>query len=284
MDAMKSKLIWLVGLLILTAICGIYKHFGIPEKSPLVFFTIYIVVVVPMLLLWWWNAKIELIKRGVLAVPLVLLLITISKILGVETPFSIYTGLLLFFFLLIKADNWKVHFVITFAIAIIFTLLNAYVGHSRERGDSTLYEWFVISAIVISLGTFYIAYWSTISSKEPIKFRLIFAKSTKYAIALLLMLYLLFLSNHLCWRYNISPVISFGISGLIGLSFFVVCRLFDITPSAVANTPKSMPREANHAGECECCGKTGIHQELLFKIDSGQRVCASCLKRMEQSR
>jgi len=37
------------------------------------------------------------------------------------------------------------------------------------------------------------------------------------------------------------------------------------------------------AAGCSGCGKDDIPQELLFKIDSGQRLCADCLKEMEDA-
>jgi hypothetical protein len=275
MDAAKSKLLWLVELLILTAICGIYRYFGIPAKSLPTVFTIYLVVAVPML--WSWrNAKTELIKRCILAVPFVISLIIIGKLFGFGTLFSVYIGMLLLLCLLIKTDNWKLHLIITFTTSLVLTFLNVYLGY----GAPTQYKPFIISAVAIPIGTFYLAYLSAIVSKEPVKFRRLFANSIKFAIALLSMLYLLVLSWQLCRHYNISFAISFGISALIALGFLGFCRLFNIKHPAASDIQESNLKKTKRTNECECCGKAGLPQELLFKIDSGQRVCADCLKNM----
>jgi len=107
-------------------------------------------------------------------------------------------------------------------------------------------------------------------------------RSIKFASILILFLVLFTISQILCRHFHVEFWISFIVSVMISLGFLGFCHLFNITNLVRPDMPKKRVGKANHTGECECCGKTGIPQELLFKINSGQLVCAACLKNMEQ--
>ena len=169
------------------------------------------------------------------------------------------------------------HFAITFTVTIISICLLLYLGH----GAYNKYKLYIIPGIAIPLLTFYMAYLNDITSKELMDFRQLFMKSIKFAIALLLAFYSLLLSDQLCEHYHVSFAISFGISILIALGFLGFCKLFNIKHPVASDASENITN-AKLVGECECCGKMGIPQELLFKIDSKQRVCAGCLVKMER--
>jgi len=72
-----------------------------------------------ILLLWSWrNKKTDFIKRCILAVPFGPLFFIVSRIIGFDMVLSIYAGILIFLFLVVKTANWKQHFFITRRILI----------------------------------------------------------------------------------------------------------------------------------------------------------------------
>jgi hypothetical protein len=276
MHESKNKLLWIVQLLTVIAVCWLYNYYGITDKSPLVVITVYLIIALPMF--WSWrNAKIEFIKRCILAVPFALSLAIIAKLAGFETGFSICLSIALFIILLFKTGNWKMHFAIIYPTALLLTFLLVYVG----RGDRTIYKAYIVAAIGIPVIMFHVAYSSAVARKEPIKISSLFAKSIKFAVVLILTLYLLLWSLKLCRHYNLGFPVSFSISVLITAGFLGFCKFFNIKSPADLSMLERKTKKAKQGGVCECCGKTGIRQELLFKINSGQRVCVDCLKDME---
>ena len=49
----------------------------------------------------------------------------------------------------------------------------------------------------------------------------------------------------------------------------------------LGNSKKKASSKKSKADICNGCGKGDMPQELLFKIDSGQQLCAACLKEMD---
>ena len=277
MDIPKNKLFSLICILLVIAMVGFYRHLGIPDKSPLTFCTIYLFTAVCML--WQWRkVKTEFVKRCILAAPSALLLTIIFRIVGFETAFSIYVGMILFLFLVIKTDNCKQHFFITLMTAIIFMFLLVYIKHSALN----VYKAYIISAIALPFMVFYIEYLVSINSKKTIEWGLLLLKSAKFTIVLFLSLTLLLLSNRLCRHYDVSSAISFGISVLIALGFLGFCYRFKInlSDSSVSNKTNEKTKKAR---KCTLCGRS-IHSSELSHAIKDRTVCEHCYKKIQEEK
>lgn len=257
---------------------------------------------IPLLLFYSfneWKDKRELLKRCILASPFALLMGVLLKVIGFEFLISCLGGALLFFALTKETTNWKRHYTITLAIAVVLSIAIAIIKDIDHVPNNTSNKYIAIGKIYLVMGcafvllVFYEGYstWLSRSQKEP-ALRPLAVKSIKLAGVIFLALVLLTVSNFLCEHYKIGFAISFGFSVLIALGLWGVCKLFDIKNPAFSDVAERRAKKilASDKGKttvpsgCDCCGKKDIPKEFLFKIDSGQRVCAHCLKEMEQER
>ena len=225
MNVLLSKLLWLIEILVLIAILGLYKHLGIKPGHPIALGTVCLFFII--YLLWSWKNKPEFAKRCILAAPFATLLTIVFRIVGFELVFSIYVGIATFLFLVIKTDNWKLHFSITLMTALVFTFLLVYLRH----GDLNVYKAYIISGIALPFAVFFVAYVGAIDSQKTLKMRPLLGKSIKFTGVLLLSLALFFISHNLCRRYHLGLVIPFMISGLIAMGFLGVCYRFKLSLS-----------------------------------------------------
>lgn len=214
--------------------------------------------------------------------------------------FSIYAGILIFLFLVIKAGNWKQHFFITLMTAVIFTFLLAYLRH----GDLNEYKVYVIFGFAWPFGIFYTAYLCAVDSQKAIELRPLLRKAIKFAGATFLLLSLFLISHNLCRHYQISFAISFTISVLLSLCFLGVCYRFKISlsDSSVSNKNNEITNKkfidklkkrfyvfrgeyekTNRAGKCEFCGRSICSSEVSYAI-KGHTVCGQCYKKIEDEK
>jgi hypothetical protein len=238
----------------------------------------------------WKNYK-GLIKRCVLALPFALLAAITMKVLGFEILLSCMAGVLLFNCLLVETNNLKRHFIITLigvtASILAVVLVSRFVDSHGDNSSKGI----TIAVIYLAMGcgfavlVFYQSYCAKLGqTQKSQKLAPLAVKSIKLAATIFAAVALLAVSNILCYRYQISFAISFGISVLIALGLWGFCTLFNIKNPAFSDVAERRAKKMQQTNMCECCGKTGLTQEFLFKIDSGQQVCAGCLKRMEQGK
>lgn len=282
-EALVIRSLMMIAVVMIGTIVGFVRHRGIQVDEPLAFGISCSLFL--LFLLWEWrNNKFEFIKRFALAVPLAIVPAIVGSIVG-DIKLSVSAGILTILFLLLKTDYWKRHCLITLTVALIFTFLLASIQQELvKRENWNLYKVNIIFVLGLIIGSFYAASLAAINSTNlkaahPVAIKLlIFVGLSFLACALVLI-------NHIvCTRCHISFAVSFGISVLIALAFWWACRLLKISNIALPDTAQTAAKRPIRPDECECCGKTGIPQELLFKISSGQRVCAVCLKEMEQQR
>jgi len=253
-------------------------------------------VVVLALLLWWilyslwsWKNKKELFKRWLLALPLGILATILLSFTGLGAYFSYIGGLLLFILLTRETKNFKQDYVVglcvwTVLIIMLAVLYSLIKPTQTAPTKSEIYILYIVMGGIITVSVFYDAYDGFSRANGVFEWKPIVAKSAMRIGMIFLLFALFIISDRLCKHFNVGFEISFGISVLIAVVFFVFLRFFNIKNPAYVVASKSTVKKANYAGECECCGKTGISQDLLFKIDSGQRVCVGCLVNMEKAK
>jgi hypothetical protein len=280
-EAVIFRVLMLIVVGVISIIVGFVRHRGIQAGEPLAFGIAFLFFI--LYLLWEWKAsKIEFIKRCILAAPLAVVPAIAGRIVGFDIVLSVYVGGGTLLFLVMKTSYWKRHFLVTLTASLVFTFLLASVRHELSGRDPNIYKVSVIFGLALFFGTLYGTYLYVMNSPKLKAEHPIAIKLLMFAGLIFLGCILVGINHIMSIRYHISFVISFGISVLIALGLLWLCRLFGITSLGRSEESKTKIREIRQVGVCDCCGKTGIPQELLFKIDSGQRVCANCLKKMEQ--
>jgi hypothetical protein len=236
----------------------------------------------------WKDNKKELLNRTILATPFVLLIVVLSILtlskFNSTTIFhnnTIYYdfGMLSFFGLMARTNQLKRHYVITLATAVVcFIAIQIFVRSERSG-------WGVYIAFGCGLPAmvFYSAYCKRLYENSNVEIRPLAMESIKFAGAIFLLLVSFITALLLCDYYHLGYVIPFIISILLSLGFLGACKFFNIRDPAASGEPESRVKKTKRAGECECCGKIGLPQELLFKIDSGQRICAACLAKIDNT-
>ena len=241
--------------------------------------------------IWSWKDKRELFKRYVLALPFSLLTVVLLSLTVLDLSSSSGMGVLMFILLTIGKENSKQYFVVRLVtgailislLAILITLIKNTMGMPLNESPKSMkiYTAFVVTGLVIAALVFYETYCTLSSRSEKVsKWRPVIVRSVMFAGAISLFFAVFIISDNLCERFNIGFWISFAISVLIALGFLGVCKLFNVKHPVSYHVSKTTINKINQADVCGCCGKTGIQQEFLFKIDSGQRLCADCLKKM----
>lgn len=266
-DIFKNELGLLVAIPI-GALLGFYRYIGIDKHAPLVFGTIFLPAVIYTL--WSWrNQKLVFVKRCFLAFPIALLLAIAIKFIRPKDDyhFPLYVGIGLFLILTIKTPNWKMHFLIISVLSIFCMLLSLYYLHGTFK-----YRGYIIGVASIPICHFYFSYLLSVLSQKPVKFRYVLALAGTTTLAV----FLLLLSYAFRLYYNISFKILFIISCLIGLGLWLVFRYI-----IAKGFTQVAGKKAKQSTGCDCCDRIDISQELLFKIDSGQQLCAHCLKEMD---
>jgi hypothetical protein len=265
----------IIAIVLADVIFGFYGHsisYGDPRLTW---------IAVPLLLLLSfssWKDRKELFKRCILASPFVLLFILLLFGIGAKIQVICIFGTLLFVSLIDETRNWKRHYIITLiSTAILFLLAVSFKIYAPS-----LWNIYIVLGFAFAVLVFYRAYEKRLlHGQKEIKLYPLAVQSVKFAAACFIPLVLLSATFILYKQYHLGFATSFIIAMLIAMSYWVTCKLFNIEDPTHSDGPESKVKEVKRTDECECCGKTGLPQELLFKIDSGQRVCAACLAKMD---
>lgn len=226
MNISKNELLGLLGIAILVAIMEFYRHLGIIPPNPIIPATVYLLSLI--YLLWVWKDKTEFAKRCFLAVPFALLFTSFFKIIGFELGLSIRMGIVLFFFLVLKRDNWKQHFAITLITAIVLAIVFAYFRYNVINNQMKVYKIYIMGGISWLFIVFYSAYSAAGSTNRPIELRYLLWKSFKFFVVSYIFFVLFMISQSLYRRYRFSPMIPWMISGLLSLIFLLVVYRFNL--------------------------------------------------------
>jgi len=263
-------------------------------------------------LLYNWKDKRALLKRCIFAS------LFASLMAGILVPTTIrpnsfwFIGNFIFIVLTWEEDSSKQSFIVTLVTVTILVTLLGFWGISlksmrtppqtdsiEKPMSSEIAMWcsIIIAGCIMVVWCFYGYYHNQLSrtQKTP-QWRPLLVKSIKRAGALFLPVLVFFISQMVCEHYDASLTISLMVSSLIPLCFIVVwykLGWFSDKNSTeneskesgheglLDNSKKKVSSKKSRAGICDCCGKDEIPQEMLFKIDSGQQLCAACLKEMD---
>jgi hypothetical protein len=234
-----------------------------------------------------WTNYGELLKHCVLASPFALLSALLMKLLGCEMLVSYMVGVLLFNCLLVETPNVRKHYIITLMgvmvpiLAVVFARNFIFSRGDNDHKYITIGKMYIVMGCGFAILVFYQSYCARLSkSQKTQELRPIAVKSVKVAGAFFLTLLLLTLSNLLCDHYQISFWISFGLSVLIAAGLWYFCKFFNIKNPAYSDCSQKLINKPKRTDQCESCGKAGLPNDMLFKINSGQRICANCLAKM----
>jgi len=226
MNDVVIRCLMLLVVAVISIFVGFYRHRGIQLGDPISFGTACLFFI--LYLLWVWkNNKVEFIKRCILAAPFAPLLAIAFRTVGFDMVVSIYAGIAVFLLLIMKAANWKQHFLIILTTVLVLTILLTYIRHSNFNEHMT-YVILVIFCIALPFVVLYAAYLYPKDLQKTMELRPIAFKLVKFAGACFLALVLFIISHVICRYYQISFAISFMISVLIALGFLGLCKLFDI--------------------------------------------------------
>jgi hypothetical protein len=228
-------------------------------------------------LLYSWKSNFsEFLKRIRIAIPFGLAFLILIKVLGFENRVMV-AGLFICLLLLLKTSNWKTHFWAVLIPASIFIILTKFLlipildpGNPHEIGYLGEFLCYISIMPVVS---FFLLYMSKVEESETPDIKAILVRSVKFGIAICI---LLEATTFIGIRREISLPTGLIANSLLSILFLVFCYKYDLFLIERKKDSKTKPNNI-----CECCGKTGLSQELLFKIDSGQRVCAACLAKMD---
>lgn len=232
-------------------------------------------------LLYSWKSKFsEFLKRIRIAIPFGLAFLIFIRVLGFENR-AMVVGVFICLLLLLKTTNWKTHFEAVLIPASIFIILLKFLLIPLlSPGSPPKNVYLGVFFLAISgmpILSFYSLYMSKVLDSKTLDMKVILVRSVKFSIAACILVgTTIFVSNY--DRQYLSFPIQLIINTLLAILFLVVCYKFDLFLIERKNIWKT-----ERAGECECCGKRDLPQELLFKIDSGQRVCADCLAKMDNT-
>lgn len=240
------------------------------------------------------------LKRCMLSLPFVALL-QLSLFLTINPePYTYwYSAALLFDALLLNVPKVLFHYITTFfgvAAQISISL-------TRKQFDASI-DFYTYTHIFL---IFFCASYLLILNLNKDSYILVLIKSSIFGMVIVLFSWIFMTSESIRVRHNIAFSYAFGFSCFMGLIFFFVLynlgkkyfranSLFKkgkiVEPvgylmnklNKEASNTKEQAVQADQAGVCNCCGKDGIPQELLFKINSGQQLCATCRKEMDNFR
>lgn len=302
MDSLIIRLLMLIMSLVVTAIVGHYRHRGISYGDPITFCILCPFFILS--LLYEWKNKFELVKQCALAAPFATLLSIVVKVVGFDMDTSIYAGIIIFLFLVMKTDNWKRHFFITSMTALVFTFLFAYLQQHLRHGDLSEYRAYIIFGLGWPFGAFYVAYLGAIRPQKTIELRPLLRKASKFAGATFLLLTLFLISHKLCRHYRLGLAISFTISVLLSLGFLGGCYWFKInlSDSSVSNKNNEITNKkfldelkkrfyvfrgknekTDKVGKCEFCGRPICSSDVSHAIKD-HTICEQCYKKIEEEK
>ena len=245
----------------------------------------------------WKSDTPELLRRLIRAIPFVLMFLVLIKATGIKIFWSIALGVMLCLFLLFKTPNWKKHFLALLTPAFLSLIfLKFFIIPFHESQDISFAKPILLGVGFVLLYSFPALYLSKLGPTKTPDLKPILVRSIKFDVAVSLFFAAFLFLNGPGNRLSLSPSspVRLLMSIFLSILFLFICYKFDIL--LVERTKTSKKRnmlserweELNNSadktkpnGVCECCGKTGLPQELLFKIDSGQRVCAACLAKMD---
>lgn len=302
MDVLIIRLLMLAVVFLISAIVWFYKHQGISYGDPISFGTVCLFFI--LYLLWRWKNKIELIKQCILAAPFAILLTIVFKIIGFKTIISLYSGIALFLFLLVKAENRKQHFILTLTVAsVLVGLITALKLLGWNLYNISIYKIYIALGCTLPLLSFYTAYLAAVNVRKNIEIRPLLSKSIVFAGVAFLLFVLFTISHMLCRQYHLGLVIPFIISVLLSLGFLWVCYRFklSLSDSSVSNKTNEITNKkfidkqkkfyafigkgekTDKAGKCEFCGRSICSSEVSHAIKD-HTVCEQCYKKIEDEK
>jgi hypothetical protein len=279
MDKTAEGLLLRVVLFALIAVAGLLTGRNIQIGEPLsVAITgtfIYIV------LLWEWRDNLpEFFKRCILAIPFAIIPAITGTLIGFTTRNGCILGGVTFLLLILKTRLWKRHFLISVVASIIFTFFFAIMRFQKlHPGAQNLGKLVAIFGLALIFAGLYFSYLCVVNSRDlkaayPFTMKLLPFLGVSYVAFILV-----FINQIASERYHINFAVSFSISVLIAIAFWWVCKILKLNVP-VPNNGQNSPKVTAYDDHCESCGKRGIPQELLFRIESGQKLCAACLAQM----
>jgi len=238
------------------------------------------------LYLWQFNLS-AFLKRFSISIPFAMAFSIFIKVLGYDIYLSTLAGMFCSILLLLKTTNWKKHFVVILVASCVYslfeTLFFSYSGELKIISFAT--EGFILLGLVLPF-SFLLLYLPKIVKEERIPdLKAIFIRSLKFSVALSLFFFVyLVLDERLSLPFSAQLLVN----TLLSILFLVIVYKFDLLLierkkmseknilSGFWNTLHGLQGKKRSNGVCECCGKE-LPQELLFKTDSYEWICAACL-------
>jgi hypothetical protein len=240
--------------------------------------------------LYLWKFKLsEFLKRLSISIPFAMMFSVFVKLLGYDIYWSTLAGMFCSVMLLLKTTNWKKHFVVILiascAFSIFGTLFFSYSGELQVI--SFAYQGFILLGLVLIFSFLLLYLEKTVKEERLPDLKAIFIRSLKFSIALCLFFFVYLVLNFYD-RLSLPYSVQLMVNTLLSILFLVVCYRFNLLLierkelsekkflSGFWNALHNLQGKTKSNGVCECCGKP-TPQELLFKADSDQWVCAACL-------